>query len=198
VTTTLPRPQGEVFYSSPEALLGEEVDLRSDLFSLGLVLLELATGRHPYHMDTAQPRDLRRALTPAAKEQVLEAAIAATEADLPDYAEDCILRAATFAPQDVGQLTAPLSRPLRSILRRLLQRKPEDRYPSAAALEAELREGLSALGTPYGAREALEEGSNSRAGVSMSRRVAGPTSERELSPVVAAGEDTLTKPGGRK
>jgi serine/threonine-protein kinase len=190
VMTTLPRPQGEVFYSSPEALLGEEVEPRSDLFSLGLVLLELATGRHPYHMDTARPGDLRKALTPAAKEQVVDAAIAATEAELPDYAEDCILRAATFAPRDVEELTATVPRPLRSILRRLLQRKPADRYPSAAALEAELREGLSMLGTPYGAREVLEEGSSARAGVSMSRRVGGPTSERELSPAIAAEEDT--------
>jgi serine/threonine protein kinase len=47
VASTLPRPHGDVFYCSPEALLCEETDPRSDLFSLGLVLLELATWRHP-------------------------------------------------------------------------------------------------------------------------------------------------------
>jgi eukaryotic-like serine/threonine-protein kinase len=180
VTTTLPRPPGEVFYASPEALLGEETDPRSDLFSLGLVLLELATGRHLYNTAHARAADLAQALTPALKGQVLEAAMTAVAAELPDHAEDCILRAATFSPHDVEELTAPIAPPLRFVLLRLLQREPEDRYPSAAALEADLRAGLAALGASYGAAEALEEGRASREEASVNRRIAGPTSEREF------------------
>jgi eukaryotic-like serine/threonine-protein kinase len=62
VATTLPRPQGDVFYCSPEALLGREEGPRSDLFSLGLVLLELATWRHLYSMADVRPRDLKIAI----------------------------------------------------------------------------------------------------------------------------------------
>jgi serine/threonine-protein kinase len=78
----------------------------------------------------------------------------------------------------------------------LLQRKPEDRYPSAAALEADLRAGLASLGAPYGAAEALEEGRNSRDGASMNRRVAGPTNENELPPAMMEEEDIITASGG--
>jgi serine/threonine protein kinase len=84
---------GSPAYMSPEQVKGEEIDFRSDMFSLGGVLYHLLTGQRPFDGATTfalideivggtpRPASQLRPGTPAALEAVLARAMAKSRAD---------------------------------------------------------------------------------------------------------------------
>jgi serine/threonine protein kinase len=100
-------PAARVATLAPEQLTGREPDQRSDVFALGTIVYQMATGRQPFadaSAVTSMYRVLRR------------------------------------TPQPVGELAPEAPQALDGILARALTKKPEGRYPSAAAMAAALRE----------------------------------------------------------
>jgi len=77
--------KGKAAYMSPEQAAGENVDLRSDLFSVGILLFELITRRHLFEGNTFQvlarlrkfrPAEVLTAEVPEALQSVLSRALA--------------------------------------------------------------------------------------------------------------------------
>jgi serine/threonine-protein kinase len=98
---------GTLHYGAPEQVRGEASDARSDLYSLGIVLFQLLTGRLPFEAPS-------------------------------DYG---LMRAQVEEPPPSARaFAAALPEAVDAVLMRALAKRPEERWPTAAAF----REGLEA------------------------------------------------------
>ncbi|MFA6469442.1 MAG: protein kinase [Bacteroidota bacterium] len=97
---------GTLAYMSPEQIQGIEADIRSDIFSYGVVLFELTTGRMPFRGEH-------------------EAAI--------------MYSIVNEEPEDAKKIRADVPPELLHILKKSLEKDPEDRYQSMAEIIVDLR-----------------------------------------------------------
>jgi Tfp pilus assembly protein PilF len=101
---------GTIAYMSPEQARGEEIDARSDIFSLGVVLYEMATGRQPFKgTTTAVVFDGILNRTPEAPSHF--------NADVPPELEGIIARAIEKDRGRRYQQAADLAHDLRRLLK---------------------------------------------------------------------------------
>jgi serine/threonine protein kinase/tetratricopeptide (TPR) repeat protein len=84
---------GTLEYMSPEQALGGQLDQRSDLFAVGLILFEMLTGKVPYKADTAIASLMRRTQERAASASDADPSV---PLDLSQIVGNCLER----NPQD--------------------------------------------------------------------------------------------------
>src|SRR5205814_1230373 len=86
-------PVGTPDYMSPEQVIGEIVDGRSDVYSLGVILYQMVTGTTPFHGETPMQIAAQQMRTPPPSPRLLRT-------DLPAAAEQAMLRAMAKRPAD--------------------------------------------------------------------------------------------------
>jgi predicted ATPase len=103
---------GTFAYMSPQQAIGEEVDHRTDIFSLGIVLYELVTGRRPFHGD--DPMELVYSLVNEDPMRISE-----LDENVPVEVELCIFKALQKYPQERYQSGEEMAEDLREVRRYL-------------------------------------------------------------------------------
>ncbi|MEE4491548.1 protein kinase domain-containing protein [Streptomyces sp. BE230] len=100
-------------YLSPEQALGRGVDARSDLYSVGIMLFQLLTGRIPF------------------------------DADSPLAIAYAHVQEEPVAPSTINRSITPA---MDALVARALKKNPNERFPSAAAMQDEIARVLNASG----------------------------------------------------
>jgi serine/threonine-protein kinase len=127
-------------YAAPEQITGGAVTTSTDVYSLGVLLYELLTGRHPY----ASGKQTRQEVERAALEETptRPSAIITRPHDQSGSGGSAI---SNLRGTHLGSLRRRLAGDLDNIVLMALRKEPERRYPSAAALGDDIQRHLDGL-----------------------------------------------------
>lgn len=136
-------------YASPEQVRGEPITTASDVYSLGVVLFELFTGRRPYRMKSNTAHELARVIC---DEEPHKPSTAITKTDRgtpqqPARVEELSRKRST----EPDRLERGLKGDLDNILLKAMRKEPQRRYSSVEQFSEDLHRHLANL--PVSAHE---------------------------------------------
>jgi serine/threonine protein kinase len=180
--TTLGRPMTPE-YASPEQIRGEAITTASDVYSLGVVLYQLLTGRSPYPGDTRSPHELARAVCETDPGRPSTAVLKPQTVRTGDRVEHVTpLEVSRPREGSPAKLQRRLAGDLDNIVLMALRKEPERRYASVEQFGEDIRRHLEALPV------AATKGSwNYRAGKFVTRHKVSVAATAVVLLVLAAG-----------
>lgn len=135
-------------YASPEQINGEKVTYATDVYSLGVILFELLTGRRPYRFTNRTPHEVARVIC---NEQPLlpSSAISRSDESLPviqvDQEAITIRYLAELRRETPEQLSRELRGNLDNITLKALRKIPTDRFESITKLRSDIESHLKGV-----------------------------------------------------
>jgi serine/threonine protein kinase len=136
--------KGTLGYMSPEQILGEQIDLRSDLFAFGICLFQMLTGVNPVDGATLKERVWRLTQAPIPSPREFNPAL---DEELARVVGRCLERDPTDRYPDMAAAQAELDRCLSRMgvvsPRKRLIRFLEEIFPDQHELDRELEHALT-------------------------------------------------------
>lgn len=133
-------------YASPEQVRNEGITTSSDVYSLGVVLYVLLTGRHPYKSERTGPHDLIRAICETEPEKP-SIAVARPKPSDPknNHLPSSVVPATAQRHDEWKKLRRALVGDVDNIVLKALRKEPERRYASVEQFSEDIRRHLARL-----------------------------------------------------
>ncbi len=130
-------------YASPEQVRGEPVTTASDVYSLGVVLFELLTGKSPYLNTGGSLKKLEEAICDTAPDKPSRA-LSRVEQAVTNTTTDTIEKISHLRDDEPRRLRKTLAGDLDTICLKALRKEPERRYQSVEQLADDIERFLTA------------------------------------------------------